>query len=122
MQAGPNINNLAVVVGNDADAVIVSGGTVTQGTSPEFPGQLLACQKEHETAGSLGDVGVVEYTLSRSVNPDEHFALNIPDRCVIDEADDPAYNTPIKTCEFTAQNEQGGITEDEQADLDEEYF
>jgi len=122
MQAGPNINNLNVVVGDDAAGVNVSGGTVTQGTSPEFPGQLLACQKEHETIGSLGAVGAVEYTLSRTVSPDEYFALDIPDRCVIDEADDPAYNTPVKTCAFTAQNEQGGITEDEQSELDGEYF
>jgi len=124
MQAGPNINAV-VVVNEEGESIIgVSNGTVTQGQAPVLPGSLVPCENRHSSAGDLGEVGITEYDLSRMVIPGEYFALDIPANVVQDNptVGDPLGNSEIKSCDFTAQNPYGGITAEEQAELDEECF
>lgn len=124
MQAGPNIDSLSIVNDEGETIIVPSNGTVTQGQAPVLPGSLVPCTNEHSSQGDLGEVGVVEYDLSRPVVSGEHFALDIPQDTVQDTptVGSPVGNGPVKTCEFTAQNPYGGITSDEQQALDEECF
>lgn len=123
MAVGPAIDDIQVQLDDD-EVLGVFGGVVEQGTSPYFPGSLVPCSREHSSTGNLGEVGVTRHTLPRSLDPEEQFALDIPAGAVQDSplAGLPYYNPAAKTCTFSAQNPNGGITAEEQAALDEEYF
>lgn len=124
MQPGPNIGQMEVNLSDSGAApVSVTETAVAAGTSPSLPGPLVPCTRNHSSPGSVGELGISTYKLSREIASGERFTLRIPPGSVVDQNSlQQAGNLLIDTCELVAQQPDGSITDEDLDYLEENCF